>query len=119
MTGVQAVAGALPPVGPRASPGLPIPSPTPGDQLKRGSISRLNMQPLPGWNSKLCAMTQTEIPAVREVGVPCTPGVFLHTNLDPGWVKLKASQVTRCATVSLGSLHAEMQNVSALDPLTS
>ena len=70
MTGVQAVAGALPPVGPRASPGLPIPSPTPGDQLKRGSISRLNMQPMPGWNSKLCAMTQTEIPAVREVGFP-------------------------------------------------
>ena len=64
---MQAIADALPPVGPRPSPGLPIPSPSPGDQLQRGSISRLNMQPMPGWNPKLRAMTQTEIPAVREV----------------------------------------------------
>ncbi|KAK9856853.1 hypothetical protein WJX84_006962 [Apatococcus fuscideae] len=74
---VEAVADVLPPVGPRASPGLPIPSPMPGDQLKRGSISRLNMQPMPGWNSKLCAMTQTEIPAVREEDVHCLVGGFI------------------------------------------
>ncbi|KAK9865990.1 hypothetical protein WJX84_006085 [Apatococcus fuscideae] len=72
-----AVADVLPPLGPRPSPGLPIPSPPPGQELKRGSVSRLSMQPHVGWNPQLKAMTQTDIPAVREEDVHCLIGGFI------------------------------------------